>query len=209
MDAAVEPSGQTGPEETVRVDGRDLPLRTFESEVLVRAAGRVLVLRGIGFGLAAAVGAIALRRDGQGATGPLAAILIGFAQAAIGAGLLRRLRWAWLALPVEVLVWGILMVALFVPQMYGPRSMLQLLHADPVTRLLLAAFVLPDLFAVYAAYRADGRRASDRGLPPLPSLVGAWRVRPTGKVLVALGMAMLAALSMAASLLLGPGFLIA
>ncbi len=191
------------------MDGRDLPLRTFEAETLVRAAGWILLLRGAGFGLAAALGGIALRSDGHGATGPLAAVLIGFAQAALGAGLLRRMRWAWMALPVEVLVWGILIVALFVPQTYGPRSMLQLVRADFVTRALLASFILPDLFAVYAAYRADGRRACDRGLPPLPSLLGAWRACPTGLILVALGMATLAVLSMAASLLLGPGFLIA
>lgn len=209
MDPVADPTGQARAELTVRVDGRDLLLPTYEAETLVRAAGWILVLRGTGFGLAAALGGIALRGGGYGAAGQLAAVLIGFAQAAIGAGLMRRMRWAWLALPVEVLAWGILIVALFVPQMYGPRSMLQLVRADFVTRTLLASFILPDLFAVYAAYRADGRRAGGRGLPPLPSLVGAWRTRLTGLIVVAVGMAMLAALSMAASLILGPGFLIA
>ncbi len=198
-----------GPGETVHVEGRDLSLREWEAEVLVRGAGWILVFRGTGFGIAAAMGAIALRSGGEGAAGPLSAVLIGFAQAAIGAGLLRRARWAWAALPVGVLAWAILVVALFVPRMYGPKSMLQLLWADPVTRVLLPSFFLPDLFALYAAWRSDGRGAGGAGLPALSPLWSSWRVQTTGKVLVALGMATLAALSMAASLLLGPGFLLA
>ncbi len=204
-----ETTDRSVPFESVRVGGRDLPIRAWEAEVLVGAAGWVLIFRGAGFGLAAALGAAALRRSGASATGPLAAVLIGFAQATIGAGLLRRWRWAWAALPVEVLAWGLLLVALFVPRMYGPRSVLQLLRLDPVTLSLLPAFFLPDLFALYAAFRVDGRAAGKAGGPALAPFWSAWRLRATGKVLVALGMAALAFLSMAASLLLGPGFLLA
>ncbi len=209
MEEAASSPEPLGPGEVVLVGGREMRLRPWEAEVLVRAAGWILLLRGAGFGIAAAMGAVALRREGEAATGPLAATTIGFAQAVIGAGLFRRARWAWAALPVGVFAWAILVAALFVPAMYGPRSMLQLLWADPVTRVLLPSFFLPDLFALYAAWRADGRRARGEGLPPLAPLWTAWRVRLTGTVLVALGMATLAALSMAASLLLGPGFLLA
>ncbi|GEM_PF-3297776 len=188
------------------------PLRVWEAEAMVRAAAWIFLLRGAGVALGGLVGTLARRQYGdesvcllQWAAVPSVLFIY------LGLKVLSRSRDAlWIALPLS-LAWFALLASPFAPEWVGndgswdPFDIAQ----TPPLQAFLALFFLPDLFALYALARRDGRASLAAEERPLAALWRSWRVRLTGRVLVSLGMVTLAWLSSAICLLGMPGMMVA
>lgn len=192
--------------ETIEIDGRTIPLHTWEAEVLVRASGWIVTLRGLGLVTALLVSAVALiPYDPRVGMLFASSTLLGVVLASVGVGVLCRSSSCRQALLFLVMGW-IAFVAHSVPVLFqlGRPYEVHKLAAQPVLLMLLPALFLPDLFATYAVFRPEAEPAFRLSRVPLASVAKALRVRQTGRVLVATGMIVLACLSAALSAFMAP-----
>ena len=193
--------------ETVEVDGRYVALRAWEGEVLVRAGGWILVLRGLGLAAAFFASSLALIPiDLRVGWLFLASILLALLPAAVGLGALCRSGSCRLAALCIVMAW-IALVLYAAPGLFqlGRPYEVHKLAAQPLLLMLLPAYLLPDLFAAYCVCRPDAEPAFRLQKTPLATIADAFRVRMTGRVLVATGMVSLACISAALCAFLAPG----
>ncbi len=193
--------------ETVEVDGQPVALRWWEGEVLVRAGGWILVLRGLGLASAFLASSIArFPLDMRTGWLLLASILFAALPAAVGLGILCRSGSCRLAVLCLVMAW-IAFVAYAAPGLFqlGRPYEIQKLAAQPLLLMLLPAYLIPDLFAAYCVCRPDAEPAFRLSKTPLATISDAFRVRMTGRVLVATGMVALASISAALCAFLAPG----
>ncbi len=193
--------------ETVEVDGQPVALRAWEGEVLVRAGGWILVLRGLGLGSAFFASSLALIPiDLRVGWLFLASILLALLPVAVGVGILCRSSSCRLATLCIVMAW-IAVVFYAAPGLFqlGRPYEIHKLAAQPLLLMLLPAYLLPDLFAAYCVCRPDAEAAFRLAKTPLATIADAFRVRMTGRVLVASGMVTLACISAALFTLLAPG----
>ncbi len=193
--------------ETVEVGGQTVALRSWEGEVLVRAGGWIVVLRGIGLAAAFFASSMALfPHDLRLGWLLLASILPAAGYAAIGVGILCRIGGCRLAVLCVVMGW-IAFVCYAAPGLFqlGRPYEIHKLAAQPVLLILLPAYFIPDLFAAYAVFSRDAEPAFRLSSTPLATIADAFRVRMTGRVLVATGMVALACMSAALCAFLAPG----
>ena len=193
--------------ETVEVDGQPVALRAWEGEVLVRAGGWILVLRGLGLGAAFFASSLALIPiDLRVGWLFLASILLALLPVAVGVGILCRSSSCRLAMLCLVMAW-IALVFYAAPGLFqlGRPYEVHKLAAQPLLLMLLPAYLLPDLFTAYCVCRPDAEPAFRLAKTPLATISDAFRIRMTGRVLVATGMVTLACISAALCAFLAPG----
>ncbi len=200
-----------GPSETVEVEGRTLPLPEWEAEILLRAAGWIFLYRGAGLVLGATAGLVALSGSDRSSVLTLCAVGVGLAAYAVGLGAHARRRWTPVLAVIVTALWTAAVLAPWIPGFLGEYEWSSLLglSGSKLPRLLLNLFVLSDIFATYAIVRPSGYRALGAAKPALAPLRGSSAWRRTGRAMVASAMLLLAFLSMAAMLVLGPGLILA
>lgn len=192
--------------ETVEVDGHRVDLRFWEGEVLVRAGGWIVVLRGIGLAVALlAACASVYSRDVKFGLLLFVSALASVAVVWLGVCILCRYGSCRLALLCWVMGW-IALTFHSAPLLFhvGRPYEVARLAAQPLLLLLLPAFLLPDLYAAYAVHARGSDQAFRPSAEPLARIADAWRVRVTGHVLVAEGMVALAIASAALGVFLAP-----
>ncbi len=191
-------------------DTEDDRLRLREAIALVRTAGWIGLVRGLGVGLAsltAAIGCFEMdlpRAARVGAGLLLATTLLLFAR-----GVLRRHAASAPFLVMSSACWA-LFVCMDIPRVLrlGGAFDLASLRAEPLVLAILPGCVLPELFVVYALLRCDGR-AVLRGRTPLPPAApGESPLRLSGRTLAAQGLLVLALLTGALLCLFAPGLLL-
>lgn len=193
--------------ETVEVDGQTVALDTWESEVLARAGGWIVVLRGLGLAAGLFMSSMALfPSDVRVGWLLLASTLPALLFHSLGLGILCRASSCRLAVLFLVMGW-VALVSYAAPVLFqvGRPYEVQKLAAHPLLLMLLPAYLIPDLFAVYAVCRRDAETVFRLSPEPLAGLARAFRVRMTGRVLVATGMVALAGMSAALCAFLAPG----
>lgn len=198
-------------EEMIDVAGRSLSLRLWEGEVLARAAGWIMASRGLGMMAACAASAAAMfPYDVRRGWLLLASVLIGLVPFLVGVGILCRIGSCRLAVLFWVMGW-LAFACYMAPVLFhvGQPYEVQKLASQPVLLMVMPAFLLPDLFAGLAVMRGDADAAFKLVKEPLAPLLGALRVRATGRVIVAVGMAVLAFVSAALAAFLAPGLSLA
>lgn len=185
--------------------------REWEAEVMVRAAAWILIWRGAGFAIGGLLGIFP--RTLVAASTPVSwwfGVLFSTMLTVTGLALLcreRSVRWLALAIAAGGCYLAASPVLAFLhlpatgPGVFGLQG--------PLVDGLRPAFFLPDAYAIYCLSRRDARNVLETGRPPLPPLATAWRVRATGRVVVALGMTSLAILSSAVCLVFLPGVMMA
>ena len=188
------------------------PLRVWEAEATVRAAGWIFLLRGCGIAFGGLLGTLARRQCGDGSVCLLQwAAIPSILYVCLGLKVLSRSSDSpWIALPLS-LAWFALLASPFAPESLGNDGSWDPfdISRTPTLQMFLPLFFLPDLFALYALLRRGGRASLGAEERPLAALWTAWRVRLTGRVIVSLGMVTLAWLSTAIYLLGVPGVMIA
>ncbi len=194
----------------VSVGDRTLPAARWEGEALVHAAAWVLLLRGLGLGVAATTSAIACLPPGMR---QLYRVAGGWGLAltctAIGVGLLQRRAACRRHLVMTTLLWVVL-ILMDLPRALGVGGAFALgsLRAEPIALIVLPSFVAPELFALYAIFRRDGRAAFRERSWPLASSFASPCGVESGRVLAARGMIVLAVLSDTLLVLFGPALLL-
>ena len=193
--------------ETVEVDGQTVALRSWEGELLIGAGGWIVVLRGMGLAAALLAASLALfPHDAHLGWLLLARVLPAVGYAAIGVGILCRVRACRLGVLCLAIAW-IALVAWAAPGLFrlGQPFEVHKLASHPLLLMLLPAYFMPDIFAACAVYSRDARPWFRPSKEPLPSILGAFRVRRTGRMLVAMGMVALACASAALCAFFAPG----
>ncbi|GEM_PF-2866132 len=185
-------------------------LRLSEAVSLVRSAGWIATLRGLGIGLATVSGALGCTTMGW-ARGPrlaagalLATSLILFAR-----GVLRRHAPSGPSLACSSLIW-VLLLCMDLPRVLrlGGAFDLASLRAEPFILAVLPAWLLPELFTVYALLRSDGRAVLRASTALPPASLDESPLRMSGRTLAAQGLLVLVLLSSVLLCLFGPGVLL-
>ncbi len=190
---------------------RRIPEGVWESEVMARAAGWIVVMRGASLALGGGLGLVAAWRSGADRAAWLSLVVPAALATACGLALLGRIRWVRVPLSVAFLGWLLFVVSPFAPPAWGLQG-----GWDPLewtsgfaVRLLLPALLVPDMFALYAILRRGARDILRPSADPLAPVASAWRLRLNGRVVVSLAMVVLAFLSSAVCILGLPGLVLA
>ncbi len=204
-------AGSPPREEMIEVGGRSMPIRLWEGEVLASAGGWILVFRGLGLAAALAASSAALfPYDDRLGWLLLSSVLAALVPALVGAGVLCRIGSCRLAVLFYALGWAALL-CYSAPPLFHVGRPYEMHHftSQPILLMVIPAFLLPDLFAGFVVMRNDADAAFKLVKEPLAPLLGALRVRATGRILVAVGMAGLALVSAALAAFLAPGLALA
>jgi len=201
------PNVETEEEEMVEVAGRRMPLRLWEAEILVRAAGWVVLMEStVVVALLAAVLVWEPKRIGA-LDGGFGCSLFGAPfMCLVGAGLLRRSQLARRILGMMLVGWLISTAALVAP-LVGTGSPLNRLQLGPSDLFLAPLFLLPQLFLVFVILGPASMRAFREELrgTPLARLSSIRGVRHSPRAWAAYFIIWLTILSVALAILGGVG----
>lgn len=193
------------------VSDRRIPEGVWESEVMARAAGWIVVMRGASLALGGGLGLLAAWESDADRVAWLGLVVPAALATACGMAILGRVRWVRAPLTVALLGWIVFVIAPLAPPSWGLQGAWDPLEwtSEFRVRLLLPALLVPDLFALHALLRRGAREVLQPSADPLAAVASAWRIRLNGRVVVSLAMVVLAFVSSAACLLGLPGLVLA